>query len=132
MYRVYDTKKKRWVKESIYLSPNNDLSTSTKALFGAEKLSLVSNQRYILHKDIGLQDINGKFIFEGDIAKVEINDESDQTTTLVTGLVAYHIDHASYYLFDYLNSKYYPLNSDICKYLEVIGNIFDNDDLLPS
>lgn len=126
MYRVYDTKKNRWVKEGIYLSPNSDLSTSQRALFGAEKLSLVSTQRYILHRDIGLYDINKRLIFEGDIGKVENENIS------VTGLIAYHADHASFYLFDYINSKYYILTSEVCKNMEIIGNIFDNGNLLPS
>lgn len=130
MYRVYDKKKNHWVKEGIYLSPNADLSTSTKALFGAEKLSLVSSQRYILQKDIELKDKNNVLIFEGDVAKVMVNNENEEM--IVVGVIAYYSEHASYYLFDYQNTKYYPINSDICKHLEVIGNVVDNDGLLPS
>lgn len=122
MYRIFDNKEKVWVREGIYLSPNNDLSTSKRALFGTEKLSLVSEQRYILHRDIGLRDKNNIAIFEGDICKVEsIN---------VTGVVVYAYDHASYYLLDYANSKYYTLGIEQCKMVEVIGNIIENKDLL--
>lgn len=130
MYRVYDKKKNHWVKEGIYLSPNEDLSTSTKALFGTEKLSLVSSQRYILQKDIGLKDMRKISIFEGDIASVTIYNENKEMT--VVGIIAYYPDHASYYLFDYQNAKYYPINSEVCKHLEIIGNVIDNDGLLPS
>lgn len=124
MYRVYDTKENKWVKEGIYLSPNNDLSTSKKAMFGAEKLTLVSNQRYVDQRDIGLHDKNGNLIFEGDICKINhLN---------VIGVIAYAPFHAAYYLFDYEHSKYYVLNAEKCKLMEIVGNIFENRDLIPS
>ena len=124
MYRVYDSKEKCWVKEGIYISPNNDLSISKKAMFGAEKLSLVSYQRYIFHRDIGLHDMNETLIFEGDICRIARLD--------VIGVIAYCSEHASYYLFDYTNSKYYVLGITKCKEIEVIGNVLENNDLLPS
>lgn len=122
MYRVYDNKEKRWVREGIYLSPNNDLSTSKKALFGIEKLSLVSDHRYVYHKDIGLPDKNNHLIFEGDICRSEkLN---------IVGLISYIESNASYCFLDYDNSMWYPLGTEVCKELEIIGNIFDNSDLL--
>ena len=124
MYRVYDNKEKCWVKEGIYISPNNDLFISKKAMFGAEKLSLISNQRYIFHRDIGLHDMNEALIFEGDICRIARLD--------VIGFIDYYAEHASYYLFDYANSKYYVLDTDKCKEIEVIGNVLENKDLLPS
>ena len=124
MYRVFDNVKKKWVREGIYLSPNNDLSTSKKALFGTEKLSLVSEHRYTYHRDIGLCDKNGVLIFEGDIGKVErIN---------VIGVIAYVAEHASYYLLDEKDYKFYPLSEERCREIEVIGNVFENKNLLPS
>lgn len=124
MYRVYDNVEKCWVKKEIYISPNDDLSMSKKSMFGTEKLSLVSNQRYIFHKDIGLRDMNKTPIFEGDICKIaKLN---------VVGVIAYCFEHAAYYLFDYSNFRYYSLGIDKCKEIEVIGNVFDNNDLLPS
>lgn len=124
MYRVYDNKECKWVREGIYLSPNNDLSTSKKALFGTEKLSLASEHRYTYHRDIGLNDVNGHIIFEGDICKIDrLN---------VIGVIVYVSEHASYYLLDEKNFKYYPLSEDRCREIEIIGNIFENKDLLPS
>lgn len=122
MYRVYDNEKKKWVTEGIYLSPNDELSTSKKALFGAEKLSLVSEERYTYHRDIGLEDGNGNLIFEGDICKA--------TSHNIMGVVAYVPEHASYYLLDDVNLKYYPLGEDYCKNIEIIGNVFDNREFL--
>lgn len=122
MYRVYDNEKKKWVTEGIYLSPNDELSTSKKALFGAEKLSLVSEERYTYHRDIGLEDGNGNLIFEGDICKATFHN--------IMGVVAYVPEHASYYLLDDVNLKYYPLGEDYCKNIEIIGNVFDNREFL--
>jgi hypothetical protein len=122
MYRVFDNVEKRWVREGIYLSPNNDLSTSKKVLFGSEKLSLVSSQRYIFHRDIGLCDKNEVLIFEGDIGKIKSLDS--------IGLITYVPEHASYYLLDYKNSKYYTLGEANCKEIEIIGNVLENSNLI--
>ena len=122
MYRVYDNKKKCWVREGVYLSPNNDLSTSKKALFGTEKLSLVSDIQYTWHRDIGLYDKNNKLVFEGDICRCKDG--------VFTGVVVYVREHAAYYLLDDENMKYYPLGIEYMDMVEVIGNICENQDLI--
>lgn len=124
MYRVFDKFEQKWIKENVYLAPNDDLFISKKALFGTEKLSLVSSERYIYQKDTGLSDCNNKLIYEGDICKFEQSE--------IVGLVAFSPEHASYYLFDYDNFKYYVLNLESCKQVKVVGNIFENRDLMPS
>ena len=122
MFRVYDNKEKKWVKKDIYLAPNNDLFQSQKKLFGIEKLSLIPETRYIHQIDIGLYDENRKLMFEGDILK----NESEG----VIGVIAYSTSQAAYLLFDYKNSKYYPLGEIICKQCKVVGNVLENYDLL--
>ena len=125
MYRVWDNKENGWVQDCIYLSPNDDLSIeqTRKSLFKKTKLTLVSEQRYIYQRDIGLLDKKGNLIFEGDICGSKSND--------IMGVIAYVPEHASYYLLDDRDMKYYPLGEGRCKQLEVIGNIFENKDLLP-
>ena len=124
MYRVYSHIENKWIKRDVYLAPNNDLFISKKTLFGTEKLSLVSDKKYTYHKDIGLNDKNNVLIFEGDICKIEhLN---------VIGTISYIPEHASYYLLDDKNLKYYPLSEEHCKQIEIIGNVFDNQDLLSS
>ena len=122
MYRVYSKNEKKWLKEGVYLSPNNDLYISKKTLFGTEKLILVSDNKYIWHKDIGLYDKNDTLIFEGDICRIEHLD--------IVGVIAYASERASYYIFDDKNSKYYTVRVDYCKQIEVIGNICENQNLL--
>lgn len=122
MFKVFDKKEKCWIEEDIYLSPNNDLFISAKTLFGTEKLHLVSDKRYICQQDVGLSDVYDCLIYEGDICKIEHLD--------VVGVVAYASEHASYYLFDDKNLKYYPLNEEYCKQMEIIGNVLEDNDLL--
>ena len=126
MYRVYDTKENGWVQDCIYLSPNDDLSMeqTKKSLFKKTSLTLVSENRYTYQREIGLLDKKGNLIFEGDICSSKQHD--------IMGVIAYVPEHASYYLLDDRTLKYYPLGEERCKQLEVIGNIFENKDLLPS
>lgn len=126
-FRVYDKKNEEWVKnlQDFYLAYNNDLYISNKRPLGTEKLSLVSTEKYVYQVDIGLSDANGNLIFEGDICKIKHLED-------VIGVITYVNEHASYYLLDYKNSKYYPLTEEHCRQIEIIGNIFENKDLISS
>ena len=124
MYRVYDNKEKKWLREGFFLSPNGDMYISKKTLF-SNKLVLASEQRYVLQHEVGMNDRNGKLIFEGDICKIAARN--------VIGVIAYIPEHASYYLLDDKNLRYYPLYEKLIgEQVEVIGNVCENNDLLPS
>ena len=127
MYRVYDNKEKCWVRDDFFISPNGDMYVSDKRIFTkfSHKLMLVPEQRFIVHRYIGMKDSNGKRIFEGDICKIANRN--------VIGVIAYVPQHASYYLLDDKHLKYYPLYEHlIMEQVEVIGNVCENNDLLPS
>lgn len=121
MYRVYNTQKKEWMQEGFYLSPYDDLNKSSKAIFGMSKMSLVPDCRYTFQRDIGSKDKNGTLIFEGDILK---------TQTGMIGLVAYVPDKAAFVFLNYKENKYYPLGTEICKQLIIVGNNFENLELI--
>ena len=127
MYRVYDNKKRCWVRDDFFISPNGDMYVFDKHIFQkfSHKLVLVPEQRFTVQHGIGMNDRNGKQIFEGDICKI--------TARNVIGVITYIPQHASYYLLDDKNLKYYPLYEKLIgEQVEVIGNVCENNDLLPS
>ncbi len=71
----------------------------------------------------GIKDKNGKEIYEGDIVKLDSN------TLKITGIVTYHNDEAVFVLedlHDEIEECLWYMQED----LEVIGNIYDNPELL--
>lgn len=124
MYRIYDKEKKCWVRENIFLAPNEDIVMLTKGLFGRKKLSLVPNSRFIFQRDIDLLDKNNVRIYEGDIVQ--------NTDANYIGIVTYVSEATAYVVLDYHNYKYYLLGERRSDIIKVIGNIFDNKDMLPS
>lgn len=129
MFRVYDKIAKTWIIDGIYLSPNDKISTTKNAIFGKKKKFFVSDDRYVYHRDIGLLDCNKELIYEGDIVEVKLNGDKDNKG--INMLVTYSPDIAAYVLLNFNGYKYYSLGVDKCKYIKVIGNVFDNLDLLP-
>lgn len=74
---------------------------------------------------IGIQDKNGKYIFEKDILKITVPETKD----CVVGVVQYSIEKScfgiSYDGVFFCLNEYYDN-----KILEVIGNVYENNDLL--
>ena len=71
----------------------------------------------------GLDDKNGKEIYEGDIVKLDSN------TLKMTGIITYHSNEAVFVLedlHDEIEECLWYMQED----LEVIGNIYDNFKLL--
>lgn len=124
MYRIYDKENKCWIKDGVYLSPNpnSNLYMLEKTLFG-EKLKLVSAEKYAIHKAIDLYDKKDVLVYEGDIVKAEVADNK-----IVTGVVIYAHELSAYIILCDSTSEYFTLGTEVCKYIEVIGNVFDNEE----
>ena len=119
-FRVWDKRYKRYVKpyavcldgRAIAITePSNDLET-------------LDSERAIIEQYTGLKDKNGQKIYEGDIV-LDCYDGED------TFIVEWDKDTASFILTDtehILNVSFDNFYPD--KYLEVIGNIHENKELL--
>lgn len=124
MFRVRDIKQNKWLRGDYYLSQNGDLLSSDKKMFGTEKLSLMSETRYVWQQDTGYDDKNGQRIYEGDICAINVDDES------IICVVAYIPSRASYMLLDNKYSAYYTFHNEVREQIEVVGNVFDNNNLI--
>lgn len=119
MFRVYDNKRKEWVKDDIYLSSNDELFLIKKSLFGMVKTPLDSDI-YVWHKDIDLYDKNNVLVYEGDFIKAKVSDDKE-----VIGVVAYAFDLSSYVILCVDSDEFYTLGSQVSSLIEVVGNVFD-------
>lgn len=118
-YRVYDKKKKRFISDNIFLTPDGELVESKKSLFG-NKLSFVSQDRYVYQKSIDLYDRYNVLIHVGDYLKAEVADNR-----VITGLVTYAPELSSYVILCFETEEYFVLGSNVCERIEVVGNVFD-------
>ena len=84
-----------------------------------EKLSVYTDT---LGQYTGLADMNGKKIFEGDIVQNIITKE--------TAIVRWYTEHSAFMLYDKNNNKVYFLYDNNFNNIEIIGNIYDNPELL--
>ena len=128
MYRLYDHKEKQWVKDDFYVSFFGDVYISKKTLFGNDKMSMASETRYTLHQDIGAYDVNGHLIFEGDICRNCNNHD-------IVGVISYYPEQAAYLFFETkYDAKYsmsaFMIDESSRPEMEIIGNVFDNADLM--
>jgi len=119
-YRVYDKKKRRFVTDNIFLTPDGELIESKKSLFG-NKLTFVDQNRFVYQKYIELDDKNGTPIYMGDYVKAQVAEDKE-----ITGLVTYAQELSSYVILCFDTDEYFTLGTEVCEFIEVIGNVFDD------
>lgn len=121
LFRVYDTEKKKWIKENVYLTTDGELFSIKKYMFGLIKVpTLLSFDRYVYHKSIELQDRSGYEIFEGDFIKAQVEEDK-----FVVGVVVFANELSAYIILCEETNEFYTLGTEVCEYIEKIGNVFD-------
>ena len=119
-FRAWDTLNKKFISQSITI----DLEVTIRfdGVFVSDDLSIdgtESGDRIILSQFTGLLDKNGKAIFEGDIVKYE------QPLQLENGEIG--IWHGGNRVCRDIRHLDFPEKPE---YLKIIGNIYENKDLL--
>lgn len=119
-YRVYDKKKKKFVTDNIFLTPDGELVESKKSLFG-NKLTFVDQDRYVYQKYIELNDKNDTPIYMGDYLKARVAEDRE-----INGLVTFSTELSSYVILSFDTDEYFTLGESVREFIEVSGNVFDD------
>lgn len=119
-YRVYDKKKRKFITDNIYLTPDGELVESKKSLFG-NKMTFVDQNRFVYQKYIELNDKNNLPIYMGDYVKAQVAEDKE-----ATGLVTYAQELSSYVILCFDTEEYFTLGTEVCDLIEVVGNVFDD------
>ena len=119
MYRVFDKKKKKFVQDNIFLTPEGELVESKKSIFG-DKLTFVDQDRYVFQKAIDLEDKNSVLIHIGDYVKAQVAEDRQ-----IIGLVTFAEELSAYVILCFDTDEYFTLGTDVCNLIEVVGNVFD-------
>lgn len=119
-YRVYDKKKKKFVQDNIFLTPEGELVESKKSLFG-DKITFVSQNRYVYQKYIELDDKDGKQIYVGDYLEAIVAEDR-----VVEGMVTFAPELSAYIILCFESEEYFTLGSEVVQFIRVIGNVFDD------
>ncbi len=120
-YRVYDKKRKKFITDNIFLTPDGELVESKKSLCG-NKMTFVDQNRYVYQRYIGLNDMNNDPIYIGDILEAQVADNET-----VQGIVTYAEELAAYIILCFDSGEYFVLGQSICGRIRIVGNVFDDE-----
>lgn len=120
-YRVYDKKKKKFVTDNIYLTPEGELVESKKSIWG-NKMTFVDGNRFVYQRYIGLEDKNGKPIYIGDYLMARVDEDK-----MIQGMVTFAEELSAYIILCFETEEFFTLGTEVVEFIEVVGNVFDND-----
>lgn len=110
----------QWVFGSLIVWPDGDTEICRQMPDRKDEMGKVCVRSDTVGQYTGLTDKNGKKIFEGDIVR-----NGDYTM-----IVVWYDFHAAFMLAFRVDGEYFEAISNSHIYLEVIGNIHDNPELL--
>jgi hypothetical protein len=120
-FRVYDKKKRKFVTDNIYLTPDGELVESKKSLWG-NKMTFVDQNRYVYQRYIGLEDKNNISIYIGDTLEAQVAE--DRT---IKGMVTFAPELSAYIILCFESEEYFTLGESVCDLITVVGNVFDDE-----
>jgi hypothetical protein len=120
-FRVYDKKKRKFVTDNIYLTPDGELVESKKSLWG-NKMTFVDQNRYVYQRYIGLEDKNDISIYIGDTLEAQVAE--DRT---IKGMVTFAPELSAYIILCFESEEYFTLGESVCDLITVVGNVFDDE-----
>lgn len=120
-YRLWNKYKKCWETDCYVISRDGEVYF----IDYGEICGCFPSKTHVLQRSVGLKDIHGNEVFEGDIVKIDYGDES-----LIGNMEFY--DFAWRIKSKYKNDKnlYYPIFCEDIDLIEILGNIFENKNLL--
>lgn len=118
-FRVYDKKKKKFVADNVFLTPDGELVESKRSLFG-NKMTFVDQNRFVYQKSTELRDRDDKEIFIGDYLSAEVSDGK-----IVEGLVTFAEELGSFIILCFDIDEYFVLSQSVCDRIQIISNVFD-------
>lgn len=119
-FRVYDKRKKKFIQDNIYLTPDGELVESKRALFG-NKLSFVDQNRFVYQRYTELNDKDNTPIYVGDYLEAIVADDR-----VITGLVTFTEELGSYVILCFDSDEYFVLGQSVMQYTKIVGNVFDD------
>ena len=118
-FRVYDKKKRKFITDNIFLTPDGELVESKKSLFG-NKMTFVDGNRFVYQRYIGLNDKNDTPIFIGDYLEAQVADDKN-----IRGMVTFADELSAYIILCFETEEFFTLGTEVCQLIEVVGNVFD-------
>lgn len=131
-FRVWE-KDQKIMKECTQITLDKDQTGSMCDVRGKVTAHLIYQPHYILMQCTGLKDKNGKLIYEGDIVRYTCSDGLHKCQDCYTGEVAsIHFDEeqAMFIYRSEIDQCSLTDNINPEEDLEVIGNIYENPELL--
>lgn len=120
-FRVYDKKKRKFVTDNIYLTPDGELVESKKSLWG-NKMTFVDGNRFVYQRYIGLEDRNNTLIYIGDTLEAQVAEDR-----VIRGIVTFAPELSAYIILCFESEEYFTLGESVCDLITVVGNVFDDE-----